>query len=173
MATRRKNLGSSLLCLWGGGWKSFSLLRLSRYNPCCHFTAKRLKKMVMIFLSQPWSSEAVFTQNHQDPAFRACNCPNKQTNKHVHKPQTIKQFRSVAHLGTPQLLQGENCLFFLLCFLNLSSPKAVNVSIIFFSAYDNTYKANFILHVLIGQEEERREIQLTPVFQRRTNYLSN
>lgn len=29
------------------------------------------------------------------------------------------------------------------------------------------------MHVLIGQEDERREIQLTPVFQRRTNYLSN
>lgn len=43
MATHRKSLDSSLLCLWGGGWKSFSLLLLSPYNPHCHFTAKHLK----------------------------------------------------------------------------------------------------------------------------------
>lgn len=29
------------------------------------------------------------------------------------------------------------------------------------------------MHVLIGQEDERRETQLTPVFQRRTKYLSS
>lgn len=78
----------------------------------------------------------------------------------------------MVHLGTHSSPRVK-IVSFLFCFLNLSSPKDVSVNIIFFSAYDNTYKANFILHVLSGQEDERRETGLTPVLQRRTKYLSS